>query len=897
MKWSINKLLPLSVLVCGFVTTYLLQNTALNATHQIQQDKFAYQADEVKLRIQQRLSTYEQVLHGVQGLFNASKNVDREQFHQYVDSLRLLHHYPGIQGMGFALIVPPHKKTQHIEAMHKAGFPNYILRPEGERDLYAPTILLEPFDGRNMRAFGYDPYAEMISRAAMERARDSDESAMSGKIKLVQETEQNVQAGFLMFLPVYRHNAPHETLTERHANIIGWVHSSFRMDDMMLGILSEQVNKIDLEIWDGKSSALEALLYDNDGIFSPTLTKPSLYNSIKNIQFGGHIWTIKVRSLPTFETNLDTGRVTLIRVSGSLVTVLLSLLVWLLASGRSRALNLAQELRIAAATFETQEGTMITDANTVILRVNNAFSEATGYSNEEAVGQSPRMLKSGRHDAAFYTVMWESIHRTGSWQGEIWDKRKNGEIYPKWLTITAIKSSSGQVTHYVGTQTDITERKAAEDQIKILAFYDSLTLLPNRRLLRDRLKQALSSSARSGRKGALLFIDLDNFKTLNDTLGHDIGDLLLKQVAQRLESCVREVDTVSRLGGDEFVVILENLSKLVLESATQTEMIGEKILASLGQPYQLAAHECRSTSSIGIALISGNQQGVDELLKQADIAMYQAKKAGRNTLRFFDPHMQETINARAILEEELRVALEHQQFQLYYQLQVNSSRKPIGAEALIRWLHPERGLVSPAKFILLAEETGLILPIGQWVMDSACAQLKAWQKNALTCDLTLAVNVSAKQFRQVDFAAHVLACLKQHAVNPRLLKLELTESLLLENIEDTIITMNTLNEAGVQFSLDDFGTGYSSLQYLKRLPLDQLKIDQSFIRDIATSINDEPIVHTIIAMAKSLKLDVIAEGVETEAQREILLKNGCIHFQGYLFGMPLPINQFDQTLN
>ena len=892
----INKLLPLLVLACGFITTYLLQQEAFNATRQIQQDNFAYQADGIKLRIEQRLATYEQVLHGVQGLFSASHIVERDEFQRYVDNLRLAHHYPGIQSVGYSLIVPQQGKVKHIQAMHKAGFPDYALRPEGERELYSPSIFVEPFNGRNLRAFGYDPYSEANSRTAMEQARDSDESAMSGKIKLIQETEQNVQAGFLMFLPVYRNSAPHDTLAERQANIIGWVHSSFRMDDLMLGILGEQVNKIDLEIWDGESSSLEALMYDNDGIFSPSLTKPSLYNSIKRTQFGGHTWSIKVRSLPTFEANLDTGRVTLIQVSGILVSVLLSLLVWLLASSRSSALNLAQELRLAAAAFETQEGIMITDANTVILRINNAFSVATGYSSEEAVGQTPRLLKSGRHDANFYAAMWESIHRTGTWQGEIWDKRKNGEIYPKWLTITAIKTVDGLVTHYVGTQTDITERKAAEDQINNLAFYDSLTLLPNRRLLRDRLKQALSSSARSGRKGALLFIDLDNFKTLNDTLGHGIGDLLLKQVAQRLEFCLREEDTVARLGGDEFVVMLEDLSEHALEAAAQTEVVAEKILATLDQLYQLATYECRSTSSIGITLISGSQQGVDELLKQADIAMYQAKKAGRNTLRFFDPQMQETINARAILEEELRHALQHQQFQLHYQIQVNSSRRPIGAEALIRWLHPERGLVSPDKFILLAEESGLILPIGQWVLESACAQLKVWQKDPLTRDLTLAVNVSAKQFRQVDFAAQVLASLKQHAVNPRLLKLELTESLLLENIEDTIVTMNTLNEAGVQFSLDDFGTGYSSLQYLKRLPLDQLKIDQSFIRDIATSINDEPIVHTIIAMAQSLKLDVIAEGVETETQREILLKNACHHYQGYLFGRPLPINQFDEAL-
>jgi len=554
------------------------------------------------------------------------------------------------------------------------------------------------------------------------------------------------------------------------------------------------------------------------------------------------------------------------------------------------------ELRIASVAFESQEGIMITNANSLILRVNQAFTESTGYSAEEIVGQTPRLFKSGRHDAVFYAAMWESIHRTGSWQGEIWDRRKNGEIYPKWLTITAINDADGTVTNYVGTHTDITERKVAEEEIKNLAFYDPLTRLPNRRLLIDRLQQASASSARSGREGALLFIDLDNFKILNDTLGHDIGDILLQEVAHRLESCVREGDTVARLGGDEFVVMLEDLSEHALEAADQTEAVGEKILASLNQPYLLATHEYRNTPSIGAILFNGHKQPIDEMMKQADIAMYQAKQAGRNTLRFFDPQMQEAINIRVALERELRNALENHQFRLYYQIQVDSSHRALGAEALIRWPHPERGLVSPDQFIPLAEETGLILPIGQWVLEAACTQLKEWEQDSLTRDLVLSVNVSAKQFHQVDFAAQVQSIVQRHAINPELLKLELTESMMQKNIEGMIATMNALKKIGIHFSLDDFGTGYSSLQYLKRLPLDQLKIDRSFVRDLATDSSDRTIVSTIIAMAKSLNLEVIAEGVETVQQRQLLLNKGCTHYQGYMFGKPIPIEQFETSL-
>lgn len=435
-----------------------------------------------------------------------------------------------------------------------------------------------------------------------------------------------------------------------------------------------------------------------------------------------------------------------------------------------------------------------------------------------------------------------------------------------------------------------------EDEITHLAFYDPLTGLPNRLLLIDRLHHAFTSSGRSGREGAVLFIDLDNFKDINETIGHNIGNLLLQQTAQRLESCMREGDTVARLGSDEFVVILENLSKQHIEAATQTKAVGEKILAALNQPYQLASHDYHSTASIGAALFSDHGKTAEELLKRADIAMYQAKKAGRNTLRFFNQAMQDTINVRTTLEGDLRKALENQQFHLYYQIQVDSSQRPSGAEALIRWIHPERGLVSPAQFIPLAEETGLILPIGQWVLETACAQIKAWEQDALTRDLVLAVNVSAMQFRQADFVAQLQATVQRHAINPMRLKLELTESMLVENIEDTITTMSALKAIGIQFSLDDFGTGYSSLQHLKKLPLDQLKIDQSFVHDLATDSSDKAIVRTIIAMAQSLEMDVIAEGVETEEQRRLLLGKGCAHYQGYLFGKPVPIEQFELLL-
>ena len=467
----------------------------------------------------------------------------------------------------------------------------------------------------------------------------------------------------------------------------------------------------------------------------------------------------------------------------------------------------------------------------------------------------------------------------------------------RWLETheAPLRDSAGKITHLLGVTRDITLRKMTEDEIKHLAFYDPLTRLPNRRLLLDRLRQALASSIRSKREGALLFIDLDNFKTLNDTLGHNVGDLLLQQVAQRLATCVREGDTVARLGGDEFVIMLDDLSENLEEAATQTKAVAEKILATLNQPYLFAGHERHSTPSIGATLFNGHLSSVDELLKRADLAMYQAKAAGRNTLRFFDPEMQAVVTARSVLESDLRTGLKMEQFLLYYQPHVDGEGRITGAEALLRWQHPRRGLLSPAEFIHLAEETGLILPLGQWVLETACNQLAAWAARPETADLTLAVNISPHQLRHPDFVIQVLATLDRAGADPHKLKLELTESMLMDNVEDLIAKMIALKAEGIGFALDDFGTNYSSLTYLKRLPLDQLKIDQSIVRNILTDAGDAIIARTIVTLAQSMGLEVIAEGVENGEQQEFLAQMSCHAFQGYLFGQPVPQEEFGQT--
>jgi diguanylate cyclase (GGDEF)-like protein/PAS domain S-box-containing protein len=546
--------------------------------------------------------------------------------------------------------------------------------------------------------------------------------------------------------------------------------------------------------------------------------------------------------------------------------------------------------RIAATAFESHQCMFVTDAKRVILRVNKAFTQTTGYSAEEAIGQRPSLFSSGHHDPTFYAEMNQCLKNHGNWQGEIQNRRKCGEVYPQRLSISTVKDDTGVVTHFVAIFTDISDHKTAQAQIETLAFYDPLTGLPNRRLLMDRLDQALNASTRHARMSALLFVDLDNFKTINDTLGHHQGDLLLTQVAQRLKTCIREGDTLARLGSDEFVVMLEGLSENALDAANQSEVVGDKIIAALGHNYTLASGAYHSTPSIGVTLFGGNhQENSEEPLRRAELAMFQAKSAGRNTLRFFDTQMQAEVSAHASLERDLREAVFNQQFLLHYQPQVVGDGRLTGVEALLRWQHPQRGMVSPAEFIPLAEASGLILPIGQWVLETACTQLAAWANEPDRAHLTIAVNVSARQFHQADFVDSVLTTLARTHAKPKLLKLELTESMLVDDIEGIIAKMSALKGRGVGFSLDDFGTGYSSLAYLKRLPLDQLKIDQGFVRNIVTDPNDAAIAKMVVALAETMGLAVIAEGVEMQAQADFLAHLGCHAYQGYFFSRPLPI--------
>ena len=557
---------------------------------------------------------------------------------------------------------------------------------------------------------------------------------------------------------------------------------------------------------------------------------------------------------------------------------------------RQRQADLVQLERAAKVFEHSKEGILVTDSNNRIISINQSFTNITGYQPEEAIGKTPKILSSGRHDAAFFKDMWDAVIKHDGWQGEIWNKRKNGEIYPEDLTLISVRNDAGIVINFIAIFSDISERKLAQDRIQLLAHYDVLTGLPNRLLFNDRLEQALISAQRNQTTVALLFLDLDRFKNINDTLGHDAGDQLLQAAAERLLTCVREQDTVSRQGGDEFVAVLPGTN------AEGAALVAQKMLEVIVQPYLIMGHELRISSSIGIAIYPEQASDAETLIKHADVAMYQAKASGRNKYLQFQPDMNNNAYERLNLEINLRVALEKNQFQLHYQPQVDlADGRIVGCEALIRWCHPDLGMVSPADFVPLAEETGLIGPMSDWVLKEALSQCRKWREAGLP-ELIMAVNLSALQFCEGDLQAQISGLLDKYAMPAKLLDLEITEGILMQGVERTLATLHALTALGVCISIDDFGTGYSSLSYLKRFPIQKLKIDQSFVRDVTIDSNDASMVETIIVMAHSLKLKVMAEGVETEEQAAFLRKSGCERAQGYLFGRPMPADKFTVLL-
>ncbi|MEH6824363.1 MAG: PAS domain S-box protein [Motiliproteus sp.] len=631
----------------------------------------------------------------------------------------------------------------------------------------------------------------------------------------------------------------------------------------------------------------EALIGKTPRVFKSGQTAPEIYKDLWNTILAGKVWYGELQNKKrSGELYWEEVSVSPILAEDGTITHFVSF-----RESMDERKQLEEHLRLAAAVFDnTVEAIMVTDAQGIIVAVNQAFSQITGFAPEEVVGESPHILNSGHHDTVFFDELWETLARTGQWQGEIWNRRKNGEIYPEWLSITSVVDSNMQVMKYVGLFTDITRRKQNEQKIWSQANYDALTQLPNRNLFQDRLSQAITHAERSGTRVALMFIDLDHFKWVNDTLGHAAGDKLLQEAAVRLKNNVRKEDTIARIGGDEFTVILQDIRE-----NRDVDVIAKKLLSSLSERFPLADQEVFVSGSIGTTIYPDDGTSVEALLKNADTAMYQAKDAGRSRHRFFTQEMHQQAMDRVSLERELRLALEQEQFRVYFQPIIDMSNGEISAEALLRWDHPEKGLIGPDNFIPLAEETGLILPIGEWVLRQSCRQAQFWLTRGIPLSY-VSVNVSGIQLREAGCVDKLQEVLATTGLLPEMLVLEITESTLIQSGKDMTDKLNAIRALKVRLSLDDFGTGYSSLSFLKRFPIDFLKIDRSFVRDVTTCSEDAALTEAIIVMAHRLGLKVVGEGVETEAQLEFLRSKSCNFTQGFLFSQALTVEDFERWL-
>lgn len=895
-------LFVLSLVVSAFIYSHHQENQRI-------QSLFNRQVTLLHILLEQHLEHHLINNAAIKALFESLESLEQKQFVHFAESIikphcETLEWTPRISLSQRQLWQTQFNKT--ISQMNTSG----ALVPAKEQAEYFPVSFIVPQTG-NERALGFDISSNPKIAPIIFQALTSGDTLATGAINLVQD--EATRLGTVIYSPIYRKGQPLDNEKARREQFLGFVANIFRIDTD-INLIFKTLGDKELQLW--------VEIYDHDQLIYGNLPanyhqnlKLSKLNKSMPIDFAGRHWQINYYASDTF-FHSQLSLLSWWLLLGGFLLCCLTGFALLLLTGRSarseeliakRTHDLSQinqvlnqelairsqhenELRIAATTFESHEAIVVTDAKGNILRVNHAFTSITGFSSDEVVGKNPSFWSSGHHDQHFYKKMYQELAKNNRWKGEIWNRRKNGEVFPELLTITGVLDEHKQLSHYVAIFSDVSAQKEAENKIHNLAFYDPLTDLPNRRLMLDRLQHEIAAAKRQNSYGALFFLDLDHFKNLNDSRGHQVGDKLLIQVAQRLSAIIRNEDTACRLGGDEFVVMVPGRFLDLQQATNHAAMLAEKILQAINQPYLVQGAEHHFSTSIGITVYPETADQPEVIIQQADTAMYRAKESGRNGIRFFRPAMQEAADRRLTLEKDMRMALQENQFILHYQPQYNGQREVISAEALIRWQHPGKGMISPAEFIPLAEDTQLILPIGAWVLKETCKQIQVWDRQGKVIG-HVAINVSSRQFRQPSFVQQVRQALLDTGIYADRLVIELTEGCVVDDIEDTIAKMCDLQAMGIKISIDDFGTGYSSLSYLKSLPLSQLKIDQSFVRQI-----DDPnvavIVETIIMMAKSLGLNVIAEGVENQSQVDFLTTKGCLFFQGFYFSRPVPADQF-----
>ncbi len=1175
------KLLAWAVLAISLAATFGFWRALVAEVEGEARARFDFRAGEIHHALQERMRVHVQVLRGGVALFHASETVTRPMWRRYVAGLDVERDYPGILGIGFSKRLEPQELDEHVRRVRAEGFPDYTVTPPGEREVYTSIVYLEPFAGRNLRAFGFDMFSEPVRRAAMVTARDTAEPALSGKVQLVQETDVDIQPGFLIYLPVYREGGVPSSVAERREALVGYVYSPFRVHDLMRGILGNSLPDVDLEIYDGADPAPEDRLYSSLGPGgAQDGGEPSRYVDDTRMVVHGRPWLVRISSQPAFEASLDQDKPGMVLAGGLLVSVLFFAITWSLATTRERALALAgrmnsalreseerlrrahdglerrvelrttelrqtneqlrdalalnasivstsllgilacradgscvlanqaaatllgveaealerdglaqipiwqeadlgsrirevletgrpQHLELRAASgreiwldcflvpfsnqgerqtlvtlvdiraekqaiqglreseakfrgvlesaadgvlmvdaggvvvlanpmaehmfgyepgtltgtsidelvpeasrgqhaahreryrlaprprvmgtvvnvcarrkddsefpadvsispFQSAEGLLITavvrdvserrraeaelrlrqraiesSSNGIMITdavlpehpityVNLAFERITGYPAGEAVGRNGRFLLGDDFDQLDLEGIRAALRERREGSAVLRCRRKDGRLFWNELNVAPVCDESGQVTHFISVMTDVTERKQYEAQLEHQMTHDTLTGLANRVLLRDRLEQGLAQVSRSGGFLMVIVIDLDRFTLINETLGHGCGDELICLMARRLSECVREGDTVARIGGDNFVLVLQAIAQ-----ADEATTVAQRILQHLAQPVILGGRELFITASLGVSLSGRDGDSAETLLKAADAAMHRTKSEGGNRFSFFSREMNSRAQMHLDLEADLRRALDRGELLLHYQPKVDLRSGAItGMEALVRWEHPEKGLVPPSEFIPLAEETGLIVPVGQWVLAAACRQNADWQRQGIPVR-PIAVNLSVRQFREAGLLASVEDVLRRCELAPHLLEFEVTESMLVDNEAQAISVLQDLKALGIALALDDFGTGYSSLAYLKRLPIDKLKIDRSFVRDVTTDPDDATIANSVIALAHGMQLRVVAEGVETEAQLCYLRAHACDEIQGYYFSRPVPAEEMARLL-
>lgn len=891
------------ILLLGLIITAALFINQRNTINNIVDVRFTEEVRSTTDAIEQRMVAYSEVVAGVRDLFLINPNLSHDQFEFIVSNHNVIKNYPEIQNIAFVRPVYDHELSDYTEkirkyAKHHFGDydnPIHNLTPDAKEHFINEYVW--PNDN-NLKVWGLDISSQPSNLQSLLWAKQTGEAVVTKPFDLIQFKEN--RHGILLRYPIYKNSVTPD------AQFIGAVAASIRIKDMLERVRALGfINNVNLNIHDIGSTfdvatKEPAVLFGTFHNSDSSLTNSNL-SAHRDLIVHNRIWRLEFEPTANLLSTTEAAWSWLILNVGVLISLILFGMYLAIYKQRLSAVSALKHTHRKLAYSERRLGRVLDNLpigvclveDDIITYRNKRYVDITGY-NEQNLPDIPTWW------VKTYPKEYQREIAIKNWDGLCkLAPNRNGIMPPQEYKITAANGSLLSVEiggtmldkDYLLTIEDITERKLAEEEINYLAYYDSLTQLPNRRYLIDSLQQILLKSQESGLFGAIILIDLDHFKNINETMGHDIGDFLLRQVAQRLRSNLHKDQLVARLGDDEFVIVYEDLIGNYQHVIETTEKIAEDILSIVRKPYILGSKPYYGSVSMGVTLFQGDKESVNEILKQVDMAMYQAKDKGRNTMQFYNPKMQKKVGQRVLMEQEMRAGIESNQFELYYQPQVNNG-VITGVEALIRWNHPEKGYISPGDFIPFAEDTGAILQLGQWVLQTACKQIQQWNKIDGLDTLSMSINVSPRQFYQSSFVNQVVTAIDLADANPKNITLELTERLLLQDIDDTIRKMTILKMSGVGFSLDDFGTGYSSLSYLKRLPLDELKIDQSFVRDVLIDTNDAAIAKTIVALGTSLGLNVIAEGVETEKQRQFLYENKCYRWQGFLLSKPLPADKF-----